>query len=106
MNEKFRFLRRLYHNLLSAEQALLFRKYQDFESTIMLQNLLQTPESFLRSAERYTMSVIFSAVYGVRLDRLDHPILVELNGLLDATMKCKHDSLVFQIFFQDALSNN
>ena len=52
------------------------------------------------------MSAIFSAVYGVRLDRLDHPILVELNGLLDATMKCKHDSLVFQIFFQDVLSNN
>ena len=70
----------------------------------MLQNLLQTPENFLRSAERYTMSVIFSAVYGVRLDRLDHPILVELNYLLDATMKCKHDSLVFQIFFQNAMS--
>ena len=97
MNADFRFLRRLYNNLLSAEQALLFRKYQDFESTIMLQNLLQTPENFLRSAERYTMSVIFSAVYGVRLDRLDHPILVELNGLLDATMKCKHHFLVFQM---------
>ena len=55
----------------------------------MLVDLLQSPESFLRSAERYTMSVIFSAVYGVRLDRLDHPVLVELNGLLDATMKCK-----------------
>lgn len=41
------------------------------------------------------MSLIFSAVYGVRLDRLVHPILVELNCLLDATMKCKHDSLVF-----------
>ena len=35
------------------------------------------------------MSVIFSAVYGVRLDRLDHPILVELNELLDETMKCE-----------------
>ena len=43
----------------------------------------------MKSAERYTMSVIFSAVYGVRLDRLDHPILVELNGLLDETMKCE-----------------
>ena len=52
------------------------------------------------------MSVIFGAVYGVRLDRLDHPILVELNGLLDATMKCKHHSLVFRMLCQDALSND
>ena len=71
----------------------------------MLQNLLQTPENFLKSAERYTINMIFSAMYGVRLDRLDHPILVELNFLLDATMKCK-DYLVFQMFFQDAMSNN
>ena len=56
---------------------------------MMLLDLLQKPQGFLRSAERYTMSVIFSAVYGVRLDSLDHPVLIELNGLLDATMKCR-----------------
>ena len=55
----------------------------------MLQELMETPDGFMQSAERYAMSVIFSAAYGVRLDRLDHPILIELNGLLDATMKCK-----------------
>lgn len=88
-NDDFRFLRKLYHNCLSAQQALLFRKYQDYESKMVLQDLLDKPRDFLRGAERYTMSIIFSVVYGVRIDRLDHPVLVELNGLLDATMKCK-----------------
>ena len=87
--EDFRFLRKLYSNSLSAQQSLMFRKYQDQESRVMLQELLETPDQFMQSAERYTMSVIFSAVYGVRLDGLDHPILTELSGLLDATMKCK-----------------
>ena len=88
-NDDFRFLRRLYHNCLSPQKAFLFREYQDFESKVTLQYLLDEPWGFLKSAERYTMSVIFSAVYGVRIDRLDHPILAELTGLLDETMKCE-----------------
>ena len=33
------------------------------------------------------MSISFIAMHSVRLDRLDNPVLVELNGLLDAMTK-------------------
>lgn len=55
----------------------------------MTKDLLERPQSFLRSVERYTMSVIFSAVYGVRLNDLNHPILIEFIKIWDVEMKCK-----------------
>ena len=54
-----------------------------------MRTLLETPAAFLDSIEKYTMSVIFSVVYGARLNRLVHPILVELNNLIDAVMRCR-----------------
>ena len=53
----------------------------------MAESLLGQPSYFLRSVERYTMSVIFSAVYGVRLDSLNHSILIEFNQIWDVEMK-------------------
>ena len=85
----FRFIRKLYNNYLSAQPAALFQKYQDHESKVMIESLLRRPNDFQRSVERYTMSVIFSAVYGVRLDSLDHPILIEFNQIWDVEMKCR-----------------
>ena len=53
------------------------RKYQEFESLVLVSDLLRQPEKFYGDIDRYSMSVIFSAVYGIRLGRLDHPIMVE-----------------------------
>ena len=55
----------------------------------MIETLLVNPNGFLRSVERYTMSVIFSAVYGVGLGDLGHPILIEFNQIWDKEMKCE-----------------
>ncbi|KFX91307.1 hypothetical protein V490_05975 [Pseudogymnoascus sp. VKM F-3557] len=71
--ETFRVLRKIYHNLLGPKSAVTFRKYQDFESKVFLTTLLDSPSGFLMDVERFAMSVIFSAVYGVRLAELDHP---------------------------------
>ena len=76
--ETFRYLRKLYHNLLSPQRSTELRKYQDFESLVLLSDLLTQPEEFFGDIERYSLSVIFSAVYGIRLGKLDHPIMIEL----------------------------
>ncbi|KAK4203561.1 cytochrome P450 [Triangularia verruculosa] len=75
--ETFRLLRKTYHTLLSPRQSSSFHTYQDQESKVLLQSLLDTPHGFLKATERFALSVIFSAVYGVRLATLDHPIIVE-----------------------------
>ena len=53
------------------------RKYQDFESLVLMTDLLNRPENFYGDIDRYSLSVIFSAVYGIRLGELDHPIMIE-----------------------------
>ena len=76
--EQFRYLRKLYNSLLSPQRAVELRNYQDFESLLLLSDLLNQPEEFFGDIERYSLSVIFSAVYGIRLGKLDHPIMIEL----------------------------
>lgn len=78
---RFRLLRKIYHGLLSPRNAASIRKYQDYESTVMLGHLLDQPEHFIGDSERFSLSVIFSAVYGVRLADLGHPLMREFFGL-------------------------
>ncbi|KAL7797456.1 cytochrome P450 [Trichoderma ceciliae] len=78
LGEEFRLLRRVYNEVLGPKPSQAIKKYQDFESRIMLRDLYNDPEHFLAHTERYSMSVTFSAVYGVRVGRLDYPVMVEL----------------------------
>jgi cytochrome P450 len=63
--------------LLSPQQSSSFHTYQDQESKVLLQSLLDNSGGFLKATERFALSVIFSAVYGIRLATLEHPIIVE-----------------------------
>ncbi|UKZ83616.1 hypothetical protein TrVFT333_011425 [Trichoderma virens FT-333] len=87
IGEDFRFLRRVYIDLLSAKTSQSVRKYQEYESRMMLRDLYNAPEDFRAHTERYSMSVIFSAVYGVRISRLDYPIIDELFNIIDSVIK-------------------
>lgn len=55
----------------------------------MLNDLLNAPQEFLAHGERFATSVIFSAVYGVRLAQLDHPIMKEFYSLWEAMLEGK-----------------
>ncbi|KAL7913597.1 cytochrome P450 [Trichoderma velutinum] len=81
--EGFRFLRRAYVDLLGPKPSLAIRKHQEYESRMMLRDLYRAPEDFRAHTERYSMSVVFSAVYGVRISRLDFPIIEELFDIID-----------------------
>ena len=86
--DKFHYLRKLYHHLLSSQRSAELRKYQDYESAILVFNLLGQPENSYGETERYSMSFILSAVYGVRLEQPEHPITTELAHLWQVIMKC------------------
>ncbi|KAL8718102.1 MAG: hypothetical protein Q9225_004724 [Loekoesia sp. 1 TL-2023] len=79
--EKFRYLRKLYQSLLSPQRAVKMKKFQDLESLVLLADLVDQPQGFFEDVDRYSLSVIFSAVYGIRLSKLDHPITAELSEL-------------------------
>jgi len=86
--DTFRTVRRIYHQILGPKQSALFQHHQDFESKVMLGNLLRNPQTFLDETIRFTTSVIFSATYGVRLERVDHPLLAEMTSIWKETLKC------------------
>lgn len=54
----------------------------------MTRDLLDHLQGFLAHTERFAISVIFSAVYGVRLARLDHPIMAEFYTIWGDMLKC------------------
>lgn len=87
--DTFRLLRKIYHSLLGPSQSVHFRKYQDFEANVMIADLLDRPEGFLSGVERFAMSVIFSACYGVRLDNLEHPTMVMFYEIWEEMLKCE-----------------
>ncbi|KAI0435980.1 cytochrome P450 [Xylaria telfairii] len=72
---EFRRLRAINHKLLSSDKSFHFRGYQDYESIVMLQDLLDAPKDFSKHSERFSISVLFSAIFGVRLVQLDHPTI-------------------------------
>jgi hypothetical protein len=90
MGDTFRLLRRIYHSILGSHQCASLRIYQEFECNIMMGALLERPEGFLMETERFAMSVIFSLSFGVRLARLDHPIMKEYYAIWESMLTCKH----------------
>ncbi|KAF3055373.1 Cytochrome P450 monooxygenase [Trichoderma lentiforme] len=82
VGEGFRLLRRVYIDLLGPKTSLAVRKYQEYESRMMLRDLYKSPEAFRAHTERFSTSVIFSAVYGVRISRLDYPIMHEIFDIM------------------------
>ena len=85
----FRMLRKTYHTILSPQHSTSFRIYQDQESKVLHQGLLDNPKGFLRGSERFALSVIFSAVYGIRIATLEHPIIVEFYKIWGRLLLCK-----------------
>ncbi|KIM97325.1 hypothetical protein OIDMADRAFT_130257, partial [Oidiodendron maius Zn] len=61
--------------------------YQDYESKATICDLLDRPESFLHDTERFVKSIIFSAVYGVRIPRYDNPVLAEFYSVREDNLK-------------------
>jgi hypothetical protein len=61
---------------------------------VLLRSLLYNPDGFLKETERFALSVIFSAVYGIRLATLKHPIIVEFYKIWETLLLCKLNECV------------
>ncbi|KAL7928621.1 cytochrome P450 [Trichoderma chlorosporum] len=87
LGDEFRLLRKAYIQLLGPQPSQLVRKYQEYESRMLLRDLYNSPGEFRHHTERYSTSVIFSAVYGVRIHRLGHPIMNELFDIINTVTR-------------------
>jgi hypothetical protein len=75
--------------MLSPQQSSSFQVYQDQESKVLLQTLLENLGEFLKATERFALSVTFSAVYGIRLATLKHPIIVQFYRIWETLLLYK-----------------
>ncbi|KAE8313537.1 cytochrome P450 [Aspergillus transmontanensis] len=63
--------RRLTHNVIGSQAVRAHRPIQDNEIKVMLQDLLQQPENFVKAIERYSVSVVSCVGFGRRVDKMD-----------------------------------
>lgn len=76
-NDRWRQLRKIMHQILSARQAETYKPFQDLESKHLLYDYLHNPDRWFSANGRYANSVIMSVVFGKRSD-LDDPKVTEL----------------------------
>jgi hypothetical protein len=81
-DDKWRSIRKIMHQLLTAKQAEAYRPFQDAESKQLLWDYLHAPEKFYLHNGRYANSVIMSVIFGKRT-RADDPNVIQLFSTID-----------------------
>lgn len=76
-NQRWRIVRKIMHQILSARALDVFMPFQDLESKNLIWDYLETPDRWWAANSRYANSVIMSVVFG-RRSLLDDPDVVEL----------------------------
>ncbi|TFY62175.1 hypothetical protein EVG20_g6798 [Dentipellis fragilis] len=73
--EKWRKMRKVQHSGLNEKYALNYREFQTLESTILIHELYQNPNTFSARFQRFATSVVFSISYGKRIVNMDDPMV-------------------------------
>lgn len=97
--EEMRFYRRIFTDILGPRQSQEVRKYQDYETKMALVAFCELPDDYVAHITRFAMSVIFSAICGTRIGRLDHPVMVELYDVWETDLHSTLQSLPPPPFF-------
>lgn len=63
--------RKLLHRALTPAALRTYRARQEAESTRLMYQVMQSPETWERAFDRFTSSVVFSISYGRRIDSVD-----------------------------------
>ncbi|RDL41436.1 Uncharacterized protein BP5553_01415 [Venustampulla echinocandica] len=66
--------RRMMHNAVGMQAVRAHRPFQDNEVKVMIRDLLQTPEQFVKAIERYSVSVVSCIGFGRRVDQSDDSV--------------------------------
>ncbi|KAH7137038.1 cytochrome P450 [Dactylonectria estremocensis] len=87
--ERWRKLRRIMHQLLTAKHADTYKPYQDIESRKLLWDYLQKPNNFYIHGARFSNSVIMSVVFGRRTS-MSEDMVKSLFHSIDEFMALQH----------------
>ncbi|KAI1030210.1 hypothetical protein LB504_010359 [Fusarium proliferatum] len=79
----WRGLRKHSHALLNLNTSNKYRPVQDFESKVVLNDLLERPDQFYTINRRYSTSVIMLVTYGYRIPSFEDPIITKIFSVLE-----------------------
>ncbi|KAF1843736.1 cytochrome P450 [Cucurbitaria berberidis CBS 394.84] len=80
---KWRSIRKHSHDLLNLRASVKYQPVQDYESKVLLKELMDSPNDFLLINRRYSASVIMLVTYGYRIPSFDDPLIKRIYGVLD-----------------------
>ncbi|EDU45739.1 CypX Cytochrome P450 [Pyrenophora tritici-repentis] len=80
---RWRSIRKHSHALLNLGSSIKYQPVQDYESKILLTQLLQDPDSFASINRRYAASVIMQVTYGQRIADWDAPLIKRIYDVLE-----------------------
>ncbi|KAF7535024.1 hypothetical protein G7054_g5727 [Neopestalotiopsis clavispora] len=80
---KWRSLRKHSHALLNQNASKQYQPVQDFESKVVLRDLLENPDEFYTINRRYSASVIMLVAYGHRIPSFDDPMITKIYKVLE-----------------------
>jgi cytochrome P450 len=80
---KWRSIRKHSHALLNLTASTNYQPVQDFESKVLLKQLMQNPADFMSINRRYSASVIMQITYGYRIPSWDDPLIKRIYGVID-----------------------
>ena len=80
---RWRSIRKHSHDLLNLRASVKYQPVQDYESKVLLKELMESPDDFLLINRRYSASVIMLVTYGYRIPSFDDPLIKRIYGVLD-----------------------
>ena len=80
---RWRSIRKHSHTLLNLNASINYQPIQDFESKVLLKQLMQDPNDFMSINRRYSASVIMLVTYGYRIPSWDDPLIKRIYDLLE-----------------------
>ncbi|KAF2117171.1 cytochrome P450 [Lophiotrema nucula] len=71
---QWRSIRKIMHSILNLKNAPTFAPFQDIESKQLVYEVLQKPEDWWKSNQRFANSVVMSVVFGKRMSKEDQNV--------------------------------
>jgi cytochrome P450 len=84
---RWRSIRKHSHALLNLSTSINYQGVQDFESKVLLKELMQDPADFMSINRRYSASVIMLVTYGYRIPSWDDPLIKRIYSVLERFTK-------------------
>lgn len=74
-NKEWSIRRKLLHHALTPAALRTYKQRQEAEASRLMFQILQRPQNWEQSIERFTASIVFSIAYGHRIDSLDSAVM-------------------------------